>query len=101
LVIRFHQRLVRKRKLPVKFHLRLAGTALRAARTAAESGRCAVAEMLFAFGTGSIKAGTARTRSLGTVRKAIDAATEGTKAVEAISECWARERAPAAPGEGT
>jgi hypothetical protein len=96
------RKVVRKRKLPVRFHVRLADTALRAARTAAEHGRCAAAEALLAFGGGNIQAVTTRrTRSLGIVRKAIDAATEGTRAAEAITACWARQGEPATPGEGT
>ncbi|HVV53267.1 MAG TPA: hypothetical protein VHO06_26650 [Polyangia bacterium] len=70
---------------------RLAGAGFKAARRAAEAGRCQTAEFLFAVGGGSLKATTTRTKSLSGVKEALDAATDGTRAAEAISQCWVRQ----------
>lgn len=98
---RFRPRARPRKPLPVRFQVRLAGAGFRAARKAAEAGRCRVAEFLYMVGGGTLKAVTARKRNLGTLQKALGAASEGTMAGEAIAACWARQRETATPGDGT
>jgi hypothetical protein len=82
-----------KRKLPAGFQARLAGAALRGARKAAENGRCAAAELLFAFGGGDLRAAASRARSPGAAIKALEAGIEHADAARAIVDCRERERA--------
>jgi hypothetical protein len=95
-VVRFRKRPAPKRKLSVSIQARLARGALRAARSAAESGKCAVAEMLFGFGGVDLHGAVTRARTKGAVFKTLDAGMEAADASKAIIDCRKRERERAA-----
>ena len=91
-----------KGKLPAVLQAKLARTALRAARAAADNGKCAVAEFLFGFGTGHLQAASTRARGKAAGLKVLDAGMEATEAGKAILSCRERERAAqASPGATT
>jgi hypothetical protein len=71
----------RGRKLPANIQARLAGAALRAARTAADSGKCSVAEGLFVAGNMRLQAAGARARTKGAMVRARSGAREGDERV--------------------
>ena len=87
----------RGRKPPAGLQARLARATLRAARSAAEKGRCSVAELLFAFGNVDLQAAGTRVRSKGAMLKALDAGVESADAAKAIIECRQRERSAPSP----
>lgn len=90
---RFRRNTVPKRRLPAGIQAKLAGAALRAARAAAENGRCGVAEMLFTFGSLDLRASVTRAQTKGAALKVLDAGMEGADAGKAILDCRDRERA--------
>ena len=92
-MVRFGRRLAPKRKLPASIQARLARAALRAARTAAEGGKCAVAEMLFGLGNVDLQAAVRGARTKVAALKTLDAGMEGADAGKAILDCRERERA--------
>ena len=98
---RFRRKVVPKRKLPAGIQAKLARAALRAARTAAESGKCAVAELLFGFGGGNLQAAAARARGKGAAFKVFDAGKDLTDAGKAILDCREREQAAQSPPGAT
>ena len=99
---RFRRKIVSKRKLPAGIQAKLARAALRAARTAAENGRCGVAEMLFGFGGGNLRAAAARARGKGAVLKTFEAGKDAADAAQAVIDCRERERAAqSTPGAAT
>jgi hypothetical protein len=100
-VRRFRRKIVPKRKLPAGIQAKLARAALRAARTAAENGKCAVAEMLFGVGGGNLQAAAARARGKGAAFKVFDAGKDAADAGKAIIDCRERERAAQIPPGGT
>jgi hypothetical protein len=81
-----------KRKLPASIQARLATATLRAARTAAENGKCGVAEGLFVAGNMRLQAAAARARTKGAMVRALDAGREAADAGTAILDCRERER---------
>jgi hypothetical protein len=91
----------RGRKLPAGVQARLALGALRAARTAAENGKCAVAEMLFGFGGVDLQGAVTRARTKGALFKSLDAGMEAADASKAIIDCRQRERSSASPSGAT
>jgi hypothetical protein len=93
--------LQKRKPLPAGIRAKLAKATFRAARSAAKNGRCALAEMLLAFGGVDLHASAARARRIGPAIKVLDAGQEGADAGVAIIECRARERSgegPAATG---
>jgi hypothetical protein len=76
-----------KRKLPAGIQARLARAALSAARTAADGGKCAVAELLFGFGGVDLRGAVTRARTKGALFKSLDAGMEAADASKAIIEC--------------
>lgn len=101
-VILLRRRLAPPRKLPAAIQAKLARTTLRAARTAAENGRCGVAEGLLVAGTMRLQAAGRRASTKGAMVRALDAGKEATYTGTAIIECRERERSSASPsGETT
>ena len=90
---RFGRKSTPKRKLPVGIQAKLARGALRAARTAAENGQCALAEVLLSFGNGKLQLATASARTKGAALKVLGAGMEATDAARAVIDCRERERA--------
>ena len=90
-----------KRALPASIQAKLARAALRAARNAADSGKCAVAEMLFGLGGVDLQGAVTRARTKGAVLKSLDAGMEAADASKAIIDCRQRERAASSPSGGT
>ena len=90
-----------KRKLPASIEAKLARATLRAARTAADNGKCSVAELLFGFGGVDLQAAVTRARTKGAVFKSLDAGMEAADASKAIIDCRQRERAASSPSGGT
>ena len=99
---RFGRKIVPRRKPSAGTQARLAQAALRAARTAAESGKCGVAELLFGLGNVDLQGAVTRARGKGAFFRSLNAGMAGADAATAIIECRERELAARVPpGAGT
>jgi hypothetical protein len=82
------------RKLPAGIHARLARGFARAARLAAEAGKCDTAEVLLGFGGVDLRAATGGgRRKVRTAVKVLDAVSDSAAAMSAVIDCRARARA--------
>ena len=100
-MIRFPRRSTATRRLPAGVQAKLARATLRAAHTAAENGKCAVAEALFVAGNVRLQAAGAGARTKGAFLKTLDVGMEGAKVGTAIAECRERQRATRGPSGAT
>jgi len=84
--------------VPASIQARLARGALRAARKAAENGKCAVTEMLLALGGGGLRLAIPRVRGIGSSLKTLNGQADMAEAASAMISCKEREGKAAPPG---